>query len=240
MENASYIGLSQQMALARRLEITANNMANINTTAYKGESPLFEEYLVTDPEMPQMSYVHDYGTFRDMREGVLTHTGRPLDLAISGDGFFTIETDDGPQYTRNGSFRLNPDGILETNDGNPVLNDRGQPIQVDLEFKDVFITKDGTINIAPDETDKIDLVRFDNSQELKKIGNGLYSREDQEALPAEEAAILQGKLEKSNIQPILEMTTMVDIMRSYQSAQKLLDTGHDIMMKTIEELPSIK
>lgn len=240
MENAAYIGLSQQMALARRLEITANNMANINTTAFKGESPLFEEYLITEPDMPEMSYVHDYGTFRDMQEGVLNHTGRPLDLAISGDGFFTIETDDGPQYTRNGSFRLDPDGILVTNDGDPVLNERGQPIQVDMEFRDVLITQDGTINTAPDETDKIDLVRFDNSQALKKVGNGLYSAEDQEPIVAENASILQGSLEKSNIQPILEMTTMIDIMRSYQSAQKLLDTGHEIMMKSIEELPAIK
>jgi flagellar basal-body rod protein FlgF len=240
MENAGYIGLSQQMALARRLEITANNLANLNTTAFKGESPIFEEYLVTEPDMPEMSYVHDYGTFRDMQEGEFNHTGRPLDVAINGDAFFVIDTENGLRYTRSGSFRINEDGILVTNEGDQVLNDTNQPIEIDLEFRDVVIAPDGTLSTGPDNIDRIGLSRFDNPQALKKIGNGLYSAENAEPLPAENSEMLQGTLERSNISPILEMSSMIDILRSYQSAQQLLDTGHDLQMKTIEELPAIQ
>lgn len=240
MENAVFIGLSQQMALKRQLDITANNLANVNTTAFKSEHPLFEEFLVANFADRSMSYVQDYGSYRDLREGEFSHTGRPLDAAISGEGYFTIETDQGVRYTRNGSFRLDPDGNIVTINNNYLLDETGRRITVDQQFQEISIAPDGTVTTAPGQTQKIELVRFNNPQILKQVGDGLYDSEGFEPAPAVEAKILQRTLEKSNVQPILEMTAMIDIMRAYQSAQKLLDAEHDLQMKSIEEMPAVQ
>ncbi|WP_288900616.1 flagellar basal-body rod protein FlgF [uncultured Sneathiella sp.] len=240
MENAVFIGLSQQMALKRRLDITANNLANVNTTAFKSEHPLFEEFLVERANQDSVSYVQDYGSYRDLREGEFTHTGRPLDLAVSGEGYFTIETPQGTRYTRNGSFRLDPEGTVVTIDNNALLDENNRRITVDLQFQDVSFAPDGTVTTAPGQTQKISLVNFENPQVLKQVGNGLYDAEDFRPQAAVEATIMQRTLEKSNVQPILEMTAMIDIMRAYQSAQQLLDSEHDLQMKTIEEMPTLQ
>ncbi len=240
MENAVFIGLSQQMALKRQLDITANNLANVNTTAFKSEHPLFEEFLVENFSDRSMSYVQDYGSYRDLREGEFSHTGRPLDAAINGEGYFTIETDQGIRFTRNGSFRLDPEGNIVTINNNFLLDETGRKITVDQQFQEVSFAPDGTVTTAPGQTQKIELVRFDNPQILKQVGDGLYDSEGFEPVPAVEAKIMQRTLEKSNVQPILEMTAMIDIMRAYQSAQKLLDAEHDLQMKSIEEMPAVQ
>lgn len=240
MENAIYIGLSQQMALKRRMDITANNIANMNTTAFKSAHPLFEEYLVDKKAGDQMSYVHDYGTYRSVQEGALEPTNRPLDLAIKGDGFFTIGTDNGPRYTRNGNFKLDTEGNIVTQRGDFLLDEKGSPIQINQENMDLDIASDGTVTLGPEETEKLQLVKFENSHDLKVEGDGYYNAGEEEPIPTEKASILQGSLERSNVNPILEMTTMVDVLRSYQAAQKLLDAEHDMQMKSIEELPAIQ
>lgn len=240
MENAVYIGLSQQMALRRQMDITANNIANLNTTAFKGVHPMFEEYLVNEQQQSSMSYVQDYGVYHDKSEGVMEHTARPLDMAINGDGYFTIETDAGLRYTRNGSFSLDPEGTIVTSRGDYLLDETGRPIQVDINSPDVEIATDGTVNLGNGETVKIELVAFDNQQLLKQIGSGYYDAEGIASNPAVNTKLIQGSLEKSNVQPILEMTTMIDIMRNYQAAQKLLDAQDDMQMKAIEELPAIQ
>ncbi|MEX0583818.1 MAG: flagellar basal-body rod protein FlgF [Sneathiella sp.] len=240
MENAVFIGLSQQMALKRRMDITANNLANVNTTSFKAEHPLFEEFLVKRVSQDAVSYVQDYGSYRDLREGEFTRTGRPLDIAISGDGYFSIETAEGVQYTRNGSFRLDTEGTIVTINNQPLLDQNGRTITVNVQFQDVNIAPDGTVTTGPGQTQKIDVVEFDNPQILKQVGNGLYDAGDFVPIPADNVQIMQRTLEKSNVQPILEMTAMIDIMRAYQSAKQLLDSQHDLQMKAIEEMPAIQ
>ena len=239
MENAVFIGLSQQMALKRRLDMTANNLANVNTTAFKSEHPLFEEFLVERLNQHGISYVQDYGSYRDLREGEFTHTGRPLDLAISGEAYFSIETPEGIRYTRNGSFRLDPDGYIVTINNQPLLDENNRKIAVDVQFQEVSIAPDGTVTTAPGQTAKIGLANFENPQVLKQVGNGLYDAEDYQPQPPTDVKIMQRTLEKSNVKPILEMTSMIDIMRAYQSAQQLLDSEHDLQMKAIEEMPAV-
>ena len=118
MENAILIGLSRQMAMARDMATIANNIANVNTTAYKSESMMFEQYLKTDAsdESPDrnIAFVQDVGQYRNMRDGALQTTGNPFDMAITGEGFFRVETDNGVRYTRNGNFNLNNEGQLVT------------------------------------------------------------------------------------------------------------------------------
>ncbi|MFC4270626.1 flagellar basal-body rod protein FlgF [Sneathiella chungangensis] len=240
MENAVFIGLSQQMALKRRLDMTANNLANVNTTAFKSEHPLFEEFLVERLNQEDVSFVQDYGSYRDLREGEFTHTGRPLDLAISGAGYFSIETPEGIRYTRNGSFRLDNDGYIVTINNQALLDENNRKIMVDVQFQEVTVAPDGTITTAPGQTQKIGMVQFENQQVLKQIGNGLYDAEDFRPQPATDVSVMQRTLEKSNVNPILEMTSMIDIMRAYQSAQQLLDSENDLQLKAIEELPAVQ
>lgn len=240
MKNAVFIGLSQQVALKRRLDMTANNLANVNTTAFKAEHPLFEEFLIRPMNHKAVSFVQDYGSYRDLREGEFTHTGRPLDLAISGEGYFSIETDQGVRYTRNGSFRLDPDGYIISSANQPLLDENNRKIMVDVQFQELNIAPDGTITTGPGQTQKITLVSFDNPQVLKQVGNGLYDAGAYRPQAATETRILERTLEKSNVNSILEMTSMIDVMRAYQTAQQLLNSEHELQIKTIEEMPTLQ
>ena len=239
MENAIYIGLSQQMALRRHLDITANNLANMTTTAFKSVSPVFQEFLSDKQKGQEISFVQDYGMYHDKSVGQINNTGRPLDLAIAGDGFFSVQTDAGIRYTRNGNFKLDFEGFITTNNGDFLLDETGSTIQVDLTNPDIEVAADGTISFGGEQTTKLELTKFDNDQLLKQVGNGYFDPDGAVASPVEDAKIIQGNLEGSNVNAILEMTSMIEIMRSYTSAQKLLDAEHDMQMKSIEELPSM-
>ncbi len=137
MEQAISIALSRQMTLRRAMDIVANNVANVNTSAYKSESPLFSEFLMPVAEaddrhgpnkISDLSYVIDTGTHRDMSDGNITPTGNPFDVAISGEGFFAVQTPAGERYTRAGHFTVDNLGVLVTPQGNPVLSAAGAPI----------------------------------------------------------------------------------------------------------------
>src|SRR5690606_1441701 len=134
IENAQLIGLSRQMALQRQMDVLANNLANINSTGFKAESILFEEYIMpvaADRTFPsgsqQLSYVQDWATVHDLTAGAMTQTGNPLDLALSGEGFFAVEAPEGIRYTRNGAFEIDAAGRLVTQNGFPVLSSGGNP-----------------------------------------------------------------------------------------------------------------
>src|SRR5690606_16466800 len=130
MENAQLISLSRQMALQRQMDVVANNLANINTTGFKGEQLLFQQYLMpvardrdfNYPDQP-LHYVEDWATIHDMSNGAITLTGNPLDVALNGEGFLTVSTPAGDRYTRAGSLQIDNAGILVDIEGNPVLAD---------------------------------------------------------------------------------------------------------------------
>jgi len=235
MENSIYVALSHQMALKRQMEIIANNIANQNTTAFKGESPMFQEYLLPTSEGRTVSYVQDYGIFRDTAEGTLTRTSNPLDVAISGDAFFVIETEQGERYTRTGNFRLNADGELITADGDAVLDDSDKKIELDPNLTNFTISRDGFLNNVDGDTVKLKLVNFENQQQMKKVAAGVYTS-NAEPIEPEEAQIVQYMLEASNIQPITEMTNMIYVHRAYESSQKLQQTDHDLQRKMVDKL----
>lgn len=240
MENAIYVGLSQQMALKRHMDIVANNLANMSTTAFKSVSPIFQEYVVDEAfRKDEISFVQDYGVFHDNSEGSISGTGRALDFAISGDGFFTVQTEAGVRYTRNGNFKLDPEGFITTSAGDFLLDERNSPIQVDLTNPDIEVAKDGTVNLGTEDTLKITLVKFDNIQDLKQIGNGYYRADDVDPEPSEGANILQGSLEGSNVNSVLEMTNMVQILRAYESAQKMLDAENEIQEMAIDKISTV-
>ncbi len=183
-----------------------------------------------------MSFVQDIALVRNQTEGQLSATDNPLDTAISGEGYYEVETPLGPRYTRNGAFRLNAEGELVTAAGNQVLDDGGNPIVLPPNSRDVTITGDGTVSTDRGPAGKIRLARFENQQALIKMANGLYDADGQEALPAEGAEIVQGMVEGSNVAGIIELTKMIDTVRSYSSAGRMVNDEHERLRRAIQSL----
>jgi flagellar basal-body rod protein FlgF len=234
MENAGYIGLSYQMALHRQMAVIANNIANANSTAFKAERPLFETVPVRQ-QGQLYEFVQDNGIVRSLNTGRLRETGNPMDVAISGKGFFAVETPAGTRYTRNGSLRLSEDGRLVTADGHSVLDERGQPITLDPADGKPVIAEDGTVSTAQGAVGRLRVMQFENEQRMRKVSTALYASED-EPKPAPAVQIRQGMIEDSNVEPVLEMTEMIEVARSYQAAQRLIETEHERERKAIERL----
>jgi flagellar basal-body rod protein FlgF len=230
MQTATYVALSRQTVLERSMDVIANNLANMSTTGFKGESPLFEEYLKAGPTKDQsISYVRDAGVFRNLAQGDLTSTGNALDVGIDGNGYFQVNTTNGPRFTRNGRFQLDSGRNLVTAQGYQVLNSTGQPITIPQGSTSISIGADGSVATEAGPLAKIGLSSFANSQDLVPAGDGLYAT-GATPVPDTVSTMHQGTLESSNVQPIVEMTRMLDIQRSYSSAQNLIE-GEDTRLK---------
>ena len=239
METTSLIALSKQAAIRRSMSVIANNLANMNTTGYKGEKMMFVEHLVRSPGGTKiggdkLAFVRDVATVRDLSEGDFKKTGNPLDLAIHGDGFFVIGTPGGERYTRNGNFQIGSDGQLVTRKGDPVLSDGGAPFFLSPGDSQIDIDSGGTLSTENGELGKISVVSFANRRDMRLIAEGLYSSR-QQANPVEEANISQGMLEGSNVQPIVEMTRMIEVHRSYEGTKSFIQKEDDRLKNMIKE-----
>jgi len=236
MEQTIYVALSRMTALRHQMDVVANNIANMNTTAFKGERVLFEEYVQRTQLSRPTSYVRDYGLIRDVRNGPIEITERPLDVAIEGEGFFVILTPQGEFYSRNGAFSLNADGELVHMSGHPVLADTGQPILIDTDLGQPSIDSTGVISDGEgNEVGRLDLVVFDDERDLRGLGDSLYTT-DQPALPAEAYTITQFALEGSNVNAIREMTNMMTLSRTYQSTQQMIERTDSLDRKAIQQI----
>lgn len=218
------------------MDLIANNIANASTTAFKSEAPLFEEVLVRNAEGKTTSYVHDFGTIRNLEQGKFTPTSSPFDLAIHGSGYFVIETPDGDRYTRNGHFVSNEEGELVTSAGHPVLDVDNNSIIIDPAAAPFTVSTDGTVAGQFGESVRIQVVTFDDDQRLKKVSDGLYSTIQLPEPADENVKITQYMLEESNVQPIVEMSQMILVHRSYESAGKVNNTDHDLQRKMIDTI----
>ncbi|MDE2373560.1 MAG: flagellar basal-body rod protein FlgF, partial [Hyphomicrobiales bacterium] len=219
MENALLIGLSRQMALGRELDIVANNIANIDTTGFKADNAAFSQYLMPGASDTQftgkdrrVSFVEDRASWIDFSPGAVQRTGNPLDVAIDGKGYFTVQTSRGQRYTRNGSFAINPSGQLVTSDGDQVLG-TGGPITFQVTDSHVTISPTGIITVRDGtgatsaQRGQLQIVSFDKPQTLQKDGSSTFMAPPSvTANPAPaETRVVQGVLEKSNVHPIAEM-----------------------------------
>src|SRR3954454_14814417 len=151
MENAALVGLSRQIALSRELDVVANNIANINTTGYKSDSSVFHEFLMPGVRASggagrQVSFVHDRATWTDFSQGSVQPTGNPLDVAVSGNAFLTVQTPRGERYTRNGALQINNQGQLDTSEGLQVIGENG-PIVFQPNDRDISIGIDALISV---------------------------------------------------------------------------------------------
>jgi len=239
MDNALLIGLSRQTAMAREMSVIANNLANMNTTAFKSQSILFDEYLmpVASENSPDktLSFVQDYGQVRNLSDGELKATGNALDVAISGEGMFQIQTPQGTQYTRDGHFQLDDQGQLVTPQGMPVMTDAGSTLRFAADEGQISIARDGTVSTDRGQRGKLSLVTFANMQDMKAGGDGLFSTTQAE-VPVTNPHFVQGSIEGSNVNSIVEMTNMIDVQRSYISAAKLVQAADDMRRQAISQI----
>ena len=237
METPTYIALSRQLGLRRNMDIIANNMANMNTPAYKAERLIFIEHLQKPTSNENQSFAQDIGTMRDTSEGPLVKTDNPFDLAVSGDGYFTIETPLGDRYTRHGRFQLDAENRLVTGQGNPVLDSGGSPINIPASGGRVEISGDGTLSTDAGPIAKLGLVKFEDEQQLRRSANNLYiAPDDQEPQEVEKPKIAQGMLEESNVQAISELSEMIKVHRSHQSLGRAIQQEHERQMKAISRI----
>jgi len=235
--------LSGQMALARAMDVVANNIANASTTGFKREGIAFDTLLgPSSPTSNKMaSFVFDRTTYRDTSSGPIVGTGNPLDLAIQGQGYFQVQMADGSTgYTRSGSFALNPDGQLVTQSGQQVIGDGG-PITVPTTASQINIASDGYISARIDngaalaQLGKINLSKFDNEQDMQPVGAGVYTT-TQTPQPVTDGSIKQFSLEESNVQPVTEITDMIRVMRSYEQVSNMISNENQRQTDAISRL----
>lgn len=235
MENTSYISLSRQAVVQRQMQVIANNIANASTPAFKSERLLFQQFVEQAGDGTEISFVKDVAVIRDLSEGNFERTGNTLDLAINGEGYFAVEAPNGTEYTRNGRFQLDGEGQLVTGSGHPVLGEGGRPIVLNPGETDIEINADGTIGTALGPIGRLKVVRFENEQDMQPTESGLYET-DQAPLPSPDTKVVQGMVEASNVQPIVEMTRMIDAVRGYQSTQTMVQSEHERQISAIKAL----
>jgi len=234
------LGLQTQRVLQRRMDVAANNLANVATSGFEADEVVFEEVDDTsahaDEDPRQIRFVRDVGLIRDMGQGPIAATGNPLDVALEGSGFIMVQGDNGQtQYTRDGAFSLTGEGRLVTSDGHAVLSSGGAPIVLDPQGETPTIGRDGAIRVAGVEAGRIGTASFAAPGALSKVGDNLWEAHGQ--TPGEfEGVVVQGSLEGSNVRPVLEMTRLIEISRAYQSAAKMVSNADELRQRAIQQL----
>ncbi len=245
MDTILAIALSHQVAKRRQMDIIANNIANMSTTAFKRENVMFGQYLKeAKGDLPkslrQISYVQDFGITRNMTDGRFETTGNTFDIALSGDGMFQVKRNNGDMaYSRNGHLALSDDYTLITSSGEEIMDQSGRAIKIPPTVTDIKIASDGTIS-SPEagQIAKLNVVAFTDNSKLKKIGDNMFSS-DSPTLPATDYHIIQGATESSNVQPIIEITRMILVSRSYVQTSKLMENLQEAESKAINQLAKV-
>ena len=238
MENSLYIALSRRRALERQMDVVANNLANMNTPSYKAERLVFQEYLVpTKARAPGLSYVQDIGQYRVLDDGPMRQTGNQLDVAISGDGYFVVDTPLGERYSRHGRFQLDTNGNLTNSSGNPILG-AGGPINIPPGESQISISGDGVVSGENGELGTLRIVTFDDLTGLRKAADGLYTATE-DPQDVESPQLVQGSLEGSNVQAVLELTNMIEIQRRHASLKRFIDQEDRRQRDMIDKLSRV-
>jgi flagellar basal-body rod protein FlgF len=241
MDNAVYVGLSRQMVLRRELDIVANNIANADTTGFKVESLAVKEnpaepaFTLQGPR--PVKFVGEDGVLRDFGQGGLRRTDAPLDVAIEGQGFFQVTGSQGPEFTRDGRFRLDDNGRLVTEAGLPVADDGGGEIALDPQKGAITIAPDGTVTQGTERVAKLGVVNFASLSTLEKVGDNLYrNTSNQTPQAATDAKIRQGMLEGSNVNPIVEITRMIEVSRAYEQMAHMMDSQTELSKSAVQRM----
>ena len=219
--------------LLAKNDMISNNLANINTSGFKRDDIVFD--------VLEQGYQEDMSVdqYTDFDQGDLKSTGNLMDFAISGEGFFTLESDQGQVFTRNGHFSISEEGMIEDSFGNRLLGSSG-PVEVLGQNGvpgEVRITEKGEVMVDGDIVNKILITDFQDKHDLEKIGNNLFKpNEGVTGEAIESTGIVQGFLETSNINPVSEMVNLIDMHRQFEATQKVMRTFDQIAEDAINEV----
>ncbi|MBW2106156.1 MAG: flagellar basal-body rod protein FlgF [Deltaproteobacteria bacterium] len=224
MISGIYKAVDGSLAQKLKFDTISNNLANINSNAFKKDIISFDKALA----------IKNSST-TDFTPGPIRYTGNEFDVAIDGPGFFKIQTPRGIRYSRNGSFTCNMDSLLVTQNGDPVLGQNGR---IKINGTDVSIKSDGQVLVDGQPIDKIALVDFKQPRLLKKEGSSYYMHlgKEQDIVNAEDINIQQGYIENSNVNPTEEMIKMIETLRAFESAQKAIQTMDELNRKMVNDV----
>ncbi|KFE34745.1 flagellar hook-basal body complex protein [Thioclava atlantica] len=236
MDNAVYSTLARQSGLMQEMRAVANNIANVSTTGFRREGVIFAEYVAgLAGAEPSLSMAHARGRHVDLSQGGLTRTGSAFDFAIEGAGFFQIETPQGNQLTRAGSFIPSPEGELLTPDGYRLLDPGGTPVTLPSGVSEVALAADGTLSAGGNPIAQVGVFAPADPNELHHVGGTRFDAPGG-ADPVEGAVLMQGYLEESNVDPISEIARMIEVQRAYELGQTFLDREDERIRGVIQAL----
>jgi flagellar basal-body rod protein FlgF len=247
MENVTLIGLSRQVALARELDVLANNVANADTNGFKRRSTIFQEHLMPTARHDhfklgdkRLSYVQDRGTALSYAQGTMERTGNPMDVAIQGDAIFSVRGNSGVErYSRNGALGINAKGQLVNSDGFQMITDQGG-LTVAPGETDIKIAADGSISTSAGPRGKLKLVNVPNPQLLRNEGQNLFSTlVPLQAAQPKDFKLAAGEIEKSNVKPVLEISRLLEISRAYQNVASLMQKTDELRRSAISRLADV-
>jgi flagellar basal-body rod protein FlgG len=261
MSGDIYMAAAGALATERKLDLIANNLANINTAGFKRDIGQFRYAAPEDPvllpenyedikDLPEVSvdgltaeaFWMEFRTVTDFSSGKFKKTGNTLDVAINGPGFFTIQTPEGLRYTRSGDFTINAEGVLTTKDGFPVMGTAGEiqlPVRTGQSGAEtVAIDSEGGVTVGTTSVGELQIVDFDDLSQLKKIGNSLFAVPETGPgfIEARDYSVSQGFLELSNVDSVKMMTEMIEVLRGYEAYQKVIQSIDKINQSAIREV----
>lgn len=237
MQNGLYVALSSQLALEKRLTTTAQNVANMATSGYRAEETRFSA-LMAGSGKSAVSFVSSGDSYISRASGQITKTDSPLDVAIQGDAWLSVGGAGGPVYTRDGRLTMDPTGRLTDITGRPVLDPGGSPLLLDPQQGPPVIGRDGSVHQGVNQVGAIGVFTCDPKAAISRSGTNAVTP----SLPAKPVqdftriGILQGHLEGSNVNPIMEMTKLIAIQRAFESAANLTQQSEASLQDAIKSL----
>ncbi|NMJ41725.1 flagellar basal-body rod protein FlgF [Roseomonas sp. JC162] len=242
MDSPGYIILSRLTLQSRATQVLANNVANADTPGFRAHREVFGAFVARQsaagqaPGMRETAFVQDRATWREMQSGSMQSTGNPLDLALTGEGFFAVETPGGERFTRAGRFTIGDGGRIVDMEGAALLSTAGAPIAVAPNDTRIEVTGDGTIRSENGVLGRIRVVRFDNPQALRAEGDRHFDAAGAQPEALERPGIRQGVLEGSNVQPIQEMTRLTAELREFQFAAQFAEREGERLSTAVERI----
>jgi len=229
------------VAQTNAMDMIANNIANANTPGFKATNLQFASFVTPDgstvPGGSSQTFTSAGGSWRDTSSGAIKTTGSPLDLAITGDGYFDVKTPNGNRLTRDGAFGLLPDGTLATASGAQVLDTTGQPITVPPTAGTITISADGVVNGENGQIGQIGVVNVSDPQSLRAAGDNQFIA-NQPTTPATRPGIVQGALEQSNVSPVLMITKMMETSQNFAFNTQFIQAEQTRQMSAISQILS--
>lgn len=237
MQNGLYVALSSQIALEKRLNTIADNVANASTIGYRATGVRFED-VVTGLGDKSLSFVSSGDTYMSNASGPLRETSNPFDFAIKGDAWFGIETPAGVVMTRDGRFSLTENGELVSIEGYPVLDAGGAPIQLDPRNGPPRAGADGSLRQNDNLVGALGLYNFDPGANFVRFGNSgiVPNGEPEPVVDRIDAGVAQGFLEESNVNPMLEITRLIMVQRAFENGAAMIrdtESSYDEAIKTL-------